>query len=68
MDEIWLHHYDPDTKQQSMEWRHSGSPCPKIFRMQKSPGKVLASIFWAKYGILLVDYLSKGQTISAEYY
>jgi len=26
MDVTWLHHYDPETKQQSMEWRHSGSP------------------------------------------
>jgi len=29
MDETWLYHYDPETKQQSMEWRHSGSPRPK---------------------------------------
>jgi len=28
-DETWLYHYDPETKQQSMEWRHSGSPHPK---------------------------------------
>jgi len=31
MDETWLCHYDPETKQQSMEWRHGGSPCPKKF-------------------------------------
>ena len=30
MDETWLFHYDPETKQQSMEWHHSGSlPPPK---------------------------------------
>ena len=29
MDETWLYHYDPETKQQSVEWRHSGSPAPK---------------------------------------
>ena len=29
MDETSLYHYDPETKQQSMEWRHSGSPRPK---------------------------------------
>ena len=29
MDETWLYHYDPETKQQSMEWRHSGSPSAK---------------------------------------
>jgi len=39
MDEIWLYHYDPETKQQSMEWRHSGSPRPKKFRMKNPPEK-----------------------------
>jgi len=68
MDETWLYHYDPETKQQSMESRHSVSPHPKKFRVQKSAGKVLASIFWDPDGILLIDYLPKGQTINAEYY
>ena len=51
-----------------MEWQHSGSPGPKKFRLKKSAGKVLASIFWDQDGILLIDYLPKGQTIDAEYY
>jgi len=68
MDETWLYHYDPDTKQQSMEWQHSGSPSLKKFRVQKSAGKVLASIFWDKDGILLIDYPPKGHIINAEYY
>jgi len=67
-DETWLYHYDQKTKQQSMEWRHSGSPRPKNFRVQKSAGKVLASIFWDQDGILLIDYLPNGQTINTEYY
>jgi len=29
MDENWLYRYDPETKQQSMEWWLSGSPHPK---------------------------------------
>jgi len=45
MEETWLYHYNPETKQQSMEWRHSGSPHPEKFHVQKSAGKVLASIF-----------------------
>jgi len=51
-----------------MEWRHSGSPRPQKIRVQKSAGSVLASIFWYQDGILLIDYLPKGQTINAEYY
>jgi len=68
MDETWLYHYDPETKQHSVKWRHSGLPRPKKFRVQKSAEKVLASIFWGQDGILLIDYLPKGQTINAEYY
>ena len=68
MDKTWLYHYDPETKQQSMEWRHSGSPCPQKFWLQKSTGKFLAYIFWDQDSILFIDYLPKGQTINAEYY
>jgi len=68
MDETWLYHYDLETKQQSVEWQHRGLPCPKKFRVQKSTGKILASIFWDQDGILLIDYLPKGQTINVEYH
>jgi len=44
MNETRLYHYDPETKQQSLEWQHSGSPRPKKVRVQKCTGKVLASI------------------------
>ena len=68
MDETWLYHYDPETKQQSTKWRHNGSTLPQKFRVQNSTGKVLASIFWDQDGILLIDYLPKAQTINAQYY
>jgi len=48
MDETWLYRYDPETKDQLVEWRHSGSPRPKKSRVQKFAGKFLASIFWIK--------------------
>ena len=67
MDETWLCHYDPETKQQSIEWRHSGSLGPKNTECKNRAGKVLASIFWDQYSILHIDYLPKGQTINAEY-
>ena len=66
MYETWLYHYDPETKQQSMEWRHSGSPRPKKFRVQKSAGKVLASIFWDQTASSSLT-LRKGQPVNACY-
>lgn len=68
MDETWLYHYDPETKEQSKQWRHHGSPRPQKYRVQKSAGKVLASVFWDKDGVLLVRYLRRGQTVNAAYY
>jgi len=57
-------------RQSNNQWSGgiAAHPTPKKFRVQKSAGKVLASIFWDQEGTLLIDYLAKSQTISAEYY
>jgi len=58
-------------RQSNNQWSGGIAPhpaCPKQFRVQKSAGKVLASIFWDQDGILPIDYLPKGQIINAEYY
>ena len=68
MDETWSYQHDPETKQQSMDCRLSGSPWPKKFLVQKSAGKFLALTFWDQDDILLIDYLPKAQTINAEFY
>jgi [histone H3]-lysine36 N-dimethyltransferase SETMAR len=68
VDETWVHHFDPESKVQSKEWRHSGSPPPRKFRVQASAGKVMATVFWDATGILLIDYLPHGQTITGQYY
>jgi len=32
--ETWVHHYDLESKRQSMEWRHPSSPAQKKFKKQ----------------------------------
>ena len=68
MDETWVHHFTPEAKQQSKQWKHPGSPLPKKAKTVPSAGKVMASVFWDADGILLIDYLQKGQTIDGTYY
>ena len=68
MDETWLYHYDPETKQQLMEWQHSGSPRTKSSECKYPLEKFSPRFFWDQDGILRVDYLPKGQIINAEYY
>lgn len=59
MDEISVHFCHPKTKRKtSMESRHSGSPWPKIFRIENS-GKVPAAVFWDCQGVVLFDFLDK---------
>lgn len=68
MDETWIHHYIPETKQQSKQWIARGESAPKKAKCVPSAGKVMASVFWDAKGILLIDYLEKGRTITGEYY
>ena len=33
-----------------------------------SAGKVVATVFWDSHGVILIDYLQKGKTITGEYF
>lgn len=68
VDETWVYHHDPESKQEAKEWCEPGTSAPKRVRVQKSAKKVLASVFWDAKGILFVDYLQTGKTINADYY
>ena len=46
-DETWVHHWDPESKVESMQWRHAhaSSPPPRKFKTLPSAGKLMATIF-----------------------
>ena len=67
-DETWIHHYEPKSKRQSMEWRHPSSPKTKKFKTEKSAGKVMATVFWDIQGVILVDFLPKGTNVNSDRY
>jgi histone-lysine N-methyltransferase SETMAR len=63
-DETWVSHINPESKCQSMVWHHSHSPSkPKIFK-QTSTHKVLATVLLDQKGVLLVEFMPKGQTVN----
>jgi histone-lysine N-methyltransferase SETMAR len=68
MDECWIYLYDPETKEMSKQWKHTTSPPPRKAKVQKSAGKVMLSVFWDCRGVILTDYLAKGETINSAYY
>ena len=56
-------------RQSNNQWSGgiAAHPAPKYSEC-KIRWKILPSIFWDQYGVLLIDYLPKGQTINAEYF
>ena len=68
MDDTWVHHFQPETKQQSKQWKHLVSLPPKKVKIVMSADKVMAFIFQDGEGVLLVDYLEKGHTITGAYF
>jgi histone-lysine N-methyltransferase SETMAR len=67
VDETWIHHYTPETKEQSKQWVPSGESAPKA-KTVPSAGKVIATVFWDSQGIILINYLEKGRTITGASY
>lgn len=68
MDETWIHHYTPESNEQAKQWVLPGQRVPKRPKTQRWAGKVMASVFWDARGIIFIDYLEKGKTITGPYY
>ena len=54
--ETWIHHYEPESKRQSMRWKHPSSPAAKKFKTQPSAGKLMLTVFWDSLGPILETY------------
>ncbi len=67
-DETWVHHWDPETKLESMAWKHRDSLTLIKFRPQPSARKIMVTIFWDCKGVLMLDCASQGTTITGQYY
>jgi hypothetical protein len=67
-DNTWVLHFTPESKQQSMVWKHPGSPVTKKFRRTPSIGKLMVTVFWDRRGPLLLDFMPRGVTINAYIY
>lgn len=67
-DESWIYGYDPETKQQSSQWKTPGSPRPKKARQVRSKIKVMLLVFFDADGIVHHEYTPQGQTVNKEFY
>ena len=67
-DESWIYCYDPETKRQSSQWKHAGSPRPKKARQSKSTHKLLRIPFFDSTVMIYMHWVPTGQTVNKEYY
>ena len=67
-DETWVHHFKPESKRASMEWRHPISTRSKKFKSLQAAKKVKVTVFWDSVGVILVDFISNGATINSDVY
>ncbi|GFX61939.1 HTH_48 domain-containing protein [Trichonephila clavipes] len=51
-DETWVSHITPESKRQSMEWRHTNSPVRAKAKRTISARKVMATVFLDRHGVL----------------
>jgi [histone H3]-lysine36 N-dimethyltransferase SETMAR len=67
-DETYIHHFEPETKRQSMQWLPVGSQAPIKAIKKISSKKVMALVFWDRAGVLLIRYFRKGSTMTGLVY
>jgi hypothetical protein len=62
--ETWVSRITPESKQQSMEWRHTSSPRKKKFKQTISTRKIMCTVFWGWKHVLLVEFLPQASRIN----
>jgi len=63
-DETWCFQYDPETKQQSMQWKTQNSPRLKKACMSWSQVKTMLVCFFDHKGIVHYEFSAQGQTVN----
>jgi len=65
-DETWVHHYDPENKDsicitttKDYQYQRKSKPKPPV-------EKSCSSVFWNSEGVVLTDFLDKGDTVNSE--
>ncbi|GFO14400.1 histone-lysine N-methyltransferase SETMAR [Plakobranchus ocellatus] len=64
-DETWVHLNTPETKRDSMTWKHPSSPVTKKFKVQRSTARVMATVFWDAKGVILLDILPQANSFAS---
>ncbi len=67
-DETWISLYNQETKFESCQWTEKGGQRPQKIVKSNSVRKTMMTLFHDAYGVLLVEFLPRGETINTDYY
>ena len=65
--DIWCYDYDPESEQQSSQWKSPNSPRPKIARQVRSSFKTTLISLFDVDGIVHREFVSPGQTVNQKF-
>lgn len=65
-DETWIHHAEPETKEQSRQWKRFVPLHQILFKHAQSVWKSHGYHFWNYIGIILINDVPKGHTVSCK--
>jgi hypothetical protein len=68
LSETWMPMFNPETKRQSAQWKHTNSPPPKKFRVTAIAEKMMVAMFWDSEGVILTHCIPKKTTVTGETY
>jgi histone-lysine N-methyltransferase SETMAR len=68
-DETWVKFVNVETKEQSRQWMNTHSQNkPRKFKYSLANRKLMATVFWDGKGVLLIEFMEPGTTITTEIY
>ena len=67
-DETWIHHYTPESKQESKQWTKAGCSAPKKTGRFHQQERSWHRCFGMLKAFFFINYLEKDKTITEEYY
>lgn len=68
-DETWGYEFTPESKRNSMTWKHPHSPTTKKnSKLSHLRGNKMGTVFWDGEGLLLCEFLPPKTTINGDKY
>ena len=67
-DESWIHHFDPEEKRMSMQYRYISSPRPKKFKKSAVCRQDSLTLFWDSQRVYMTEFLEAGNTVNSARY